>query len=122
MEAIERHIGTSIAPWSEGASTGPATVTARPRRHEKPHVHRPADEPRARLIASGGRAAGIAVADLVAAVMHATGLDGEAVSDVTVLERFALLSVPESEADRVVASTDGVEVCGHRLALERAAE
>jgi ATP-dependent RNA helicase DeaD len=122
MEAIERHIGMSIAPWSEGASAAPAKVVAKPRRHEKPHVSRPADEPRTRLIATGGRAAGIAVADLVAAVTRATGLDGEAVSDVTVLERFALLSVPAPEADRVIASADGVEVCGHRLALERAGD
>jgi ATP-dependent RNA helicase DeaD len=60
------------------------------------------------------------VADLVAAVTRATGLDGEAVSDVKVLERFALLSVPAPEADLVIARADGVEVCGHRLALERA--
>lgn len=120
MEAIERHIGTTIAPWSPGATTVPAKLETRPRRHEKPHVTRPADEPRARLIASGGRAAGIAVSDLVAAVTRATGLDGEAVSDVKVLERFALLSVPAPEADLVIARADGVEVCGHRLALERA--
>ena len=122
LEAIERHIGISITPWSPGASTAPAKLKAPPRRHEKPHVTRPADEPRARLIASGGRAAGIAVSDLVAALTRATGLDGEAVSDVTLLERFALLSVPAPEADRVIASADGVEVCGHRLALERAAD
>jgi ATP-dependent RNA helicase DeaD len=122
LEAIERHIGTSIAPWAPGASTAPAKLQAPPRRHEKPHVTRPADEPRARLIASGGRAAGIAVADLVAAVTRATGLDGEAVSDVTLLERFALLSVPAPEADRVIATADGVEVCGHRVSLERAAD
>jgi len=120
LEAIERHIGTTIAPWSPGATTVPAKLETRPRRHEKPHVTRPADEPRARLIASGGRAAGIAVSDLVAAVTRATGLDGEAVSDVKVLERFALLSVPAPEADLVIARADGVEVCGHRLALERA--
>ncbi|MGD0197301.1 MAG: DEAD/DEAH box helicase [Solirubrobacteraceae bacterium] len=122
MEAIERHIGIKITPWSAGAHTPPAKVEAQPRRHEKPHVSRPADEPRARLIASGGRAAGIAVSDLVAALTRATGLDGEAVSDVTVLERFALLSVPAPEADRVIARADGVQVCGHRLALERAAD
>jgi ATP-dependent RNA helicase DeaD len=122
LEAIERHIGTTIAPWTPGASAPPATVKAPPRRHAKPHVSRPADEPRTRLIASGGRAAGIEVADLVAAVTRATGLDGEAVSDVSVLERFALLSVPAPEADRVIARADGVEVCGHRLALERAAD
>jgi ATP-dependent RNA helicase DeaD len=121
LEAIERHIGTTIEPWSAGAHAPPAKVAPPPRRHEKPHVTRPADEPRARLIASGGRAAGIAVSDLVSAITHATGLDGEAVSDVTVLERFALLSVPEPEAERVIQSTSGVLVAGHRLALERAA-
>jgi len=119
LEAIERHIGTQIAPWTPGAHAPPAKVAAQPRRHEKPHVKRPADEPRARLIASGGRAAGIAVSDLVSAITHATGLDGEAVSDVTLLERFALLSVPAPEADRVIASVSGVTVAGHQLELER---
>ena len=121
LEAIERHIGMQIAPWSPGAHARPAKVEQQPRRHEKPHVSRPADEPRTRLIASGGRAAGIAVSDLVAAITRATGLDGEAVSDVTVLERFALLSVPEPEADRVLEVTSGVTVGGHKLVLERAA-
>jgi ATP-dependent RNA helicase DeaD len=120
LEAIERRIGIEIAPWSPGASTKPAAVTTRPRRHSKPHVRHPADEPRARLLASGGRAAGIEVADLVAAITRATALDGEAVSDVTMLERFALLSVPARDADRVIERASGVEVAGHTLALERA--
>jgi ATP-dependent RNA helicase DeaD len=120
LEAIERHIGMKIAAWSAGAHATPAKVEQQPRRHEKPHVRRPADEPRARLIASGGRAAGIAVSDLVSAITRATGLDGEAVSDVTVLERFALLSVPEPEAKRVLETANGVLVGGHKLALERA--
>jgi ATP-dependent RNA helicase DeaD len=120
MEAIERHIGMEIAAWSAGASAKPAPVTERPRRHSKPHVRHAADEPRARLVASGGRAAGIEVADLVAAITRATSLDGEAVSDVTMLERFALLSVPAGDADRVIERASGVEVAGHTLALERA--
>jgi ATP-dependent RNA helicase DeaD len=122
MEAIERHIGMEIAPWSPGASAKPepVTVTERPRRHSKPHMRHPADEPRARLVASGGRAAGIEVADLVAAITRATALDGEAVSDVTMLERFALLSVPAGDADRVIERASGIEVAGHTLALERA--
>ncbi|HLW95522.1 MAG TPA: DbpA RNA binding domain-containing protein, partial [Solirubrobacteraceae bacterium] len=120
LEAIERHIGMSIAPWSAGATAAPAPVRERPRRHSKPNVRHAADEPRARLLASGGRAAGIEVADLVAAITRATSLDGEAVSDVTMLERFALLSVPAEEADRVIESASGVDVAGHTLALERA--
>jgi ATP-dependent RNA helicase DeaD len=121
LEAIERHIGTRIAPWSVGASAKPEPLTPRPRRHSKPHLGRPADEPRVRLLATGGRAAGIEVGDLVAAITRATALDGEAVSDVTLLERFALLSVPAGDAERVIEEASGVEIAGHTLALERAA-
>jgi ATP-dependent RNA helicase DeaD len=120
LVAIERHIGMEITPWSEGATTKPEPVTPPPRRHSKPHVQRPVDEPRVRLLVSGGRAAGIEVGDLVAAITRATSLDGEAVSDVTLLERFALLSVPAGDADRVIERASGVEIGGHTLALERA--
>jgi ATP-dependent RNA helicase DeaD len=88
---------------------------SRPRRHVKPQLTRPADEPYVRLLAGVGAAAGIEVADLVTAVTKATGLDGEAVRDVKVLTRFTLLSVPESEATRVVSDLEGVEVRGAQL-------
>src|SRR3954465_1739440 len=96
LAAIERHVGTSIAPWEPGARTAPAKVAERPRRHSKPHVSRHGHEeyararPRhskphvsrngheeyARVIASGGRAAGLEVADLVHAITEEAGLDG----------------------------------------------
>ncbi len=118
MLAIEEHIGTSIAPWIEGAHVAPTEVAERPRRHEKPHVTRNGSERYAKLIATGGRAAGHEVADLVHAVRSGTGLDGEAVRDVRLLERFALLSVPAGDVERVVAAVDGVQVKGERLRLE----
>jgi len=40
-------------------------------------------------------------------VTSSAGLDGEAVRDVVVLERFSFLSVPEAEAERVIAAFDG---------------
>ena len=49
------------------------------------------------LIASGGRAAGLAESDLIAAVA-ATGLDGEAIRNVRLLERFLLFEVPADQA------------------------
>jgi ATP-dependent RNA helicase DeaD len=67
------------------------------------------------LIASGGRADGFEVADLVHAVTGATGLDGEAVRDVRVLERFSLLDVPEGEVERICN-----ELRGRRLEVEPA--
>jgi ATP-dependent RNA helicase DeaD len=119
MEAIERHIGMTVTPWAKGATTDTGQVTTKPRRHDKPHVTRAADEPQVRLLASGGTAEGIEVADIVALITRVAGIDGEAVSDVKLLERFALLSVPATEVDRVLETVSGEQVRGHELRLER---
>jgi ATP-dependent RNA helicase DeaD len=122
VEAIERHIGIDIAPWEPNAKTEPVKVEAPPRRHSKPHVSRDDDDSEyARLIARGGSAAGLQVADLVSAVTRATGLDGEAVRDVTVLERYSLFSVPADDAERVIEQVDGREVRGSALSVARLA-
>ncbi len=115
LEAIERHIGTQIAAWEQGAEAAPTPVKERPRRHSKPHISRDGSEPSVKLMLRGGRAAGLNVADIVAAVTSATGLDGEAVRDVSVLERFSLLSVPAEEADRVIEALSGRELSAQRV-------
>jgi ATP-dependent RNA helicase DeaD len=118
LEAIERHIGMEIALWSSGAHAAPPPVQAPPRRHEKPHVGRTADEPKQRLIIAGGRLHGIDVAQLVSAITRATGLDGEAISDVIVLERFSLLSVAAAESERVIEALEGSRVADRVIRAE----
>ena len=119
LEAIERHAGTTVAPWAEGAHVAPSPTSEPPRRHRKPRdANGQVDF--AKLIASGGRAAGLAEADLIHAVTSQAGLDGEAVRNVRVLERFALLEVPATEAARVAGAVDGTEVRGHTLRIEPA--
>jgi ATP-dependent RNA helicase DeaD len=112
LEAIERHIGMSIAAWEPGAKSTPTPVSERPRRHSKPGIKRPdgQDQTYAKLVLGGGRAAGLRVADIVGAVTSKAGLDGEAVRDVMVLDRFSFLSVPEQEAERVIEALDGEEI------------
>jgi len=119
LEAIEKHAGTQVAPWAEGAHVAPARTVEPPRRHRKPHDSNGAVD-FAKLIASGGRAAGLAEADLIHAVTSQAGLDGEAVRNVRVLERFALLEVPAAEADRVAGAVDGTDVRGYKLRVEPA--
>jgi ATP-dependent RNA helicase DeaD len=119
LEAIERHIGTSIAAWQKDAQTAPTPVKERPRRHSKPRIARDPSEPSVKLVLGGGRAAGLRVADIVGAITSATGLDGEAVREVSVLERFSFLSVPSAEAERVIEALDGHELRGRLLHLER---
>jgi ATP-dependent RNA helicase DeaD len=120
LEAIERHIGTAIAQWEAGAEAAPTPVHERPRRHSKPRVTRRDDaEPYVKLVLGGGRAAGLRVADIVSAVTSSTALDGEAVRDVLVLERFSFLSVPADEAERVIDAVDGRSIRGRELSLQR---
>jgi ATP-dependent RNA helicase DeaD len=120
IAAIERNAGITLSPWTPGAHVAPAKVEERPRRHEKPHVARNGDEPHAKLIVNQGRAAGIEVADIVNAITAGAGLDGEAVRNVRVLDRFAFLEVPASDADAVVEKVGGHKIRGATLKLERA--
>ena len=59
---------------------------------------------------------------VVFAVTSSTGLDGEAVRDVLVLDRFSFLSVPAGEAERVIESLDGQELRGRKLSLQLVTE
>jgi ATP-dependent RNA helicase DeaD len=129
LEAIERHIGTSIEPWRRGAVGAPTPVKERPRRHSKPRVskrarrsERPTEEERyVKLVLKGGRGSKLRVADIVSAVTSAAGLGGESVRDVLVLERFSFVSVPEADAERVIEALDGRELNGGPIRLERVA-
>ena len=123
LAAIEKNANTQISPWAEGAHVAPAKVQERARAATASRTtSRGAGQRRRhfrKLIASGGRAAGLAESDLIGAVA-ATGLDGEAIRNVRVLERFALFEVPSDEAARVADSVDGTDVRGHTLRLELA--
>jgi len=120
VEAIERHAKTVMSPWTEGAHVAPAPVEERPKRHAKPQLSRNGSEPYAKLIVSGGRAAGIDVPELVGAITKATGLHGEAVRNVKVLEHFAFVEVPAAERDAIVKQIDGTEINGHVVRLQAA--
>src|SRR3954453_17872600 len=114
LEAIERHASTTIAPWVEGARVGPTPASEpRPRPHRKPHDEITANGASGyiKLIANAGRHEGVEAADLIAAIA-ANGLDGEAIRNVRILERFALVEVPAGSAP------DVVEVHGRSVALE----
>jgi ATP-dependent RNA helicase DeaD len=120
VEAIERHSGVKLAPWTKDARVTPAAVTPKPRRHSKPHAAVNGDVALRKLIISGGRADGIEPSDIIHALTAAADLDGEAVRNVTVLERFSFADVPESDCERVVELAAGAEVRGRPLRLELA--
>jgi ATP-dependent RNA helicase DeaD len=102
LEAIERHAGVKLAPWVKDAHVAPTPIVAKPRRHSKPRASEDGIGPLRKLIVAGGRAAGLEPSDIIHAITSASGLDGEAVQNVRVLERFAFVEVPEKDAERVV--------------------
>jgi ATP-dependent RNA helicase DeaD len=121
IQAIENHSGVKLSPWVKDAHVAPMAVTAPPKRHSKPRVSAiNGDGPLAKLIVSGGRAAGIEPSDIVHAITSAAQLDGEAVRNVRIFERFAFVEVPSAEAERVIETTGGTSVRGHELAFELA--
>jgi ATP-dependent RNA helicase DeaD len=113
IEAIERHAGVKLAPWVKDAHVAPMPITTPPRRHSKPHVSADGEGPMRKLIVAGGRAAGLEPSDIIHAIAAASGLDGEAIRNVRVLERFAFVEVPENDADRVVervGASEGIRI------------
>jgi len=120
VEAIERHAGVKLAPWVKDAHVAPTPLQARPRRHAKPHDPIDGDGARRTLIISAGRASGLEPSDIIHSITAATGLEGEAVRNVRLLERFAFVEVPAGDADRVVELVSGSEVRGQTLLLEAA--
>ncbi len=120
IEAIERHAGVKLAPWVRGAHVAPLPVTPPPRRHSKPRVGRSEDGPVRKLVIAGGRAAGLEPSDVIHAITAATGLDGEAVRNVRVLERFAFVEVPAGQAKRVLQCSEKAELGGRPLRIELA--
>src|SRR5437763_6906898 len=86
LAAIEKHAGVKLAPWVKDAHVAPTAAQPKPRRHSKPHVSADGDGVSRALIVSAGRDAGVEPSDIIHAITAATGLDGEAVRNVRVLE------------------------------------
>jgi len=115
-----KNAGVKLAPWVKDAHVAPTPVIPKPRRHSKPRVSGDGDGPATKLILAAGRAAGLEPSDIIHAITAATGLDGESVRNVRVLERFSFLEVPERQAQRILQEVNGTEINGQSLRLEAA--
>ncbi len=118
IAAIEKHAGVKLAPWVKDAHVAPTAAKPKPRRHSKPHLSPSGDGRVRKLIVDAGRAMGLEPSDVIHAITAATGLDGEAVRNVRMLERFTFLEVPEAEAERVVEMVRGTDLGGQPARLE----
>ncbi len=120
LEAIERHIGTEVTQVGEGRrGASDAGARAATQALKAPGLQARRDGALRQAGAGRRRAAGLSVADIVGAVTSSAGLDGEAVREVLVLDRFSFLSVPASEAERSSRRSTASRSRATRLSLER---
>jgi ATP-dependent RNA helicase DeaD len=125
LAAIERHANTEIQPWGEAPPAPrpepPKEREVRPerevrrRRHTKPRVK---DGPGTKLFVGAGRGHGLEPADVVAAIVDHSHLEGEDIRNVRVLERFSVVEVPAERAGEVVEKVNGRNVRGVKLRVE----
>jgi ATP-dependent RNA helicase DeaD len=110
------------APVAEPAELSAAPAAAEPPpqprrpRHTKPR-RRP-EGGRSKLVIAAGRAHGLEPADVVGLLVEGSGLEGEDVERVRVLERFSLAEVPAERAAAAVEQVTGSHVKGRELKLE----
>jgi ATP-dependent RNA helicase DeaD len=88
---------------------------ARRPRHTKPRRER---DGTVKLIVAAGRKHGLEPADVIAAIVARSHLEGEDIHNVRLLDRFTFLEVPAERADEVVEKVNGSDVRGVKLRLE----
>jgi ATP-dependent RNA helicase DeaD len=107
---------TQPLPPPHGNGAGEEPDQPRRPRHTKPRRER--NGHRATLIFGAGRLQGLEPADVVGAIVDRSRLDGEDVSGVRVLERFALARVPAARAEEVVERVRGHDLRGVAVEVE----
>jgi ATP-dependent RNA helicase DeaD len=99
----------------DGGSDGDRRRRQKPRRGRKPQIHHGSDEPGTRIVLVPGVDAGLSVRDVVEAITGTSGLDGEAVRGVSVLEHFSFATIPSAGAEDTV---EAINAAGGRVRAE----
>src|SRR4051812_38082812 len=72
-----------------------------------------------RLFVGAGRERGIRPQDLVGAIANEAGLQGRQIGAIEIADRFSLVEVPESAADRIVSALRGRSIKGKKTTVRR---
>jgi ATP-dependent RNA helicase DeaD len=88
-------------------------------RRDRPGTGRPSDAGVTRLFLGIGRRAGVRPQDLVGAITGEAGLTSRDIGAIQITDRFSLVEVPESAADRVIAALQRSTIRGRRPTVRR---
>jgi ATP-dependent RNA helicase DeaD len=85
-----------------------------------PRGERPAPgEDIARLFVGAGREAGIRPGDLVGAITGEAGINSRELGAIQIADRFALVEVPASRADEIIAALRATTIRGRKVSVRR---
>lgn len=90
-----------------------------PARRDKETRQRPTDSGVTRLFVGIGRRAGLRPQDLVGAIAGESGLPARDVGAIQITDRFSLVEVPDSAADRVIKALSRATIRGRRPTVRR---
>jgi ATP-dependent RNA helicase DeaD len=88
-------------------------------RRDRPGKGRPSDAGVTRLFVGLGSRAGVRPQDLVGAITGEAGLTNRDIGAIQITDRFSLVEVPESAADRVIAALQHSTIRGRRPTVRR---
>jgi ATP-dependent RNA helicase DeaD len=73
----------------------------------------------AKLYIGLGRSAGIRPADLVGAIANEARINSRDIGAIDIADRFSLVEVPASEANRIIKALHGKSIRGKKLSVRR---
>ncbi len=112
-EVPEASLRPHAPPRRDGPGPGPGPRGGRQGRHSR------GGDGTTRLYVGGGRQLGIRPADIVWAITNEAGVGGRAIGAIEIMDRYALVEVPEEEADRIVRALKAASFRGRRLPVRR---
>jgi ATP-dependent RNA helicase DeaD len=73
-----------------------------------------------RLFMSIGKNKKVGPGDFVGAIAGETGLNGEIVGSIDILDKYSFVEVPDQYADQVIEALNNSNIKGHKVAVEQA--
>ena len=106
-------------PQRAGQGGGYQGGDGAPRRANRAGPSRPAPEGSTRIFVGAGRIAGVRPQDLVGAIANEANIAGREIGAIQIADRFSLVDVPASSAEKVIAALRAGSVKGRKVTVRR---
>jgi ATP-dependent RNA helicase DeaD len=119
VKLLHEAAGGDVEEEEIPSPTAPRDDRKAPSRRDRPSHSRAGDSGVTRLFFGLGRRAGLRPQDLVGAIAGESGLSAREIGAIQITDRFSLVEVPESAADKVIAAMQRSTIRGRRPTVRR---